>query len=82
MWRFKSTQCNVDVTKSHKILKNLDVSKASGVVHISSPFLKDGAPVIAIHFANIINLSIKRDNFPLKCKIAKIKPSFKKAIEV
>ena len=36
-------------------------------------FLKNGAPVRAINFANVINLPIKLDNFPSKCKIAKIK---------
>ena len=72
---------NVDVTTVDKILKNLDVVKASGIDQISVIFLKDGAPVIAIYLASIINLSIKLDNFPSKCKIAKIKPLFKKGIK-
>ena len=32
-------------------------------------------------YVNIINLSIKLDTFPLKCKIAKIKTLFKKGIK-
>ena len=48
---------------------------------ISARFIKDGAPVITIHLANIINLSIKLDTFPWQCKIAKIKPLFKKGIK-
>ena len=40
---------------------------------MSAKFLKNGAPVRAINFANVINLSIKLDNFPSKCKIGKIK---------
>ena len=65
---------NVDITSVEKILKNLDVPRTSGIDQISARFLKNGAPVIAIHLANIINLSIKLDTFPSQCKIAKIKP--------
>ena len=72
---------NVDITSFKKILKNLNVGKASGIDQISARFLKDIAPVIAIHLANIINLSIKLDTFPSQCKIAKIGPLFKKDIK-
>ena len=34
-----------------------------------------------LQMVNIINLSIKLDTFPSKCKIPKIKPSFKKGIK-
>ena len=40
---------NVDVTSVEKNSKNLDVAKVSGIDQISSRFLKDGAPVIAIY---------------------------------
>ena len=73
--------CNVDVKTVDIILKNLDVAKASGTDQISSKFLKDGSPVIDIHLANIINVLIKLDAFPSKCKIAKIKLLFKKRIK-
>ena len=63
------------------IYKNLDVAKASGIDQIYAKFLKDGTPVIAIYLSNIINVSIKLDTFPSKCKIAKIKPLFKKVIK-
>ena len=70
MWGFCST--TVD-----KILKNFEqIFKEQ----ISAKFLKDGAPVIAIHLVNI-NLSIKLDTFLSQCKIAKIKPLFKKGIK-
>ena len=72
---------NIDVTTVDKILKNLDVAKASGIEQISAKFLKDGAPVIAIHLANMVNLLIKRDTFPSKRKIAKIKSLFKMGIK-
>ena len=39
----------------YKILKNLYNVKASGIDQVSAEFLKDGAPVIAIHLVNIIN---------------------------
>ena len=72
---------NIDVTTVDKILKNLDIAKASGIEQISAKFLKDGAPVIAIHLANMVNLLIKRDTFPSKRKIAKIKSLFKMGIK-
>ena len=59
----------------------MDIAKSSGIDQISAKFLKNGAPVIAIHLVNTINLSIKLDAFPSKCKIAKIKRLFKKRIE-
>ena len=65
--------CNVDVTIVDKILKNLDVAKASGTDQISANILKDGAPVIAIHLANLMNVSIKLDTFSSKCKDSKNK---------
>ena len=41
-------------------------------------FLWDGAKVLALPVRNIINLSIKLSAFPEECKIAKLKPKFKK----
>ena len=37
---------NVEVTSVEKILKNLDVAKASGIVQVSAKFFKDGPPVM------------------------------------
>ena len=59
---------NVDAATVDKILKNLDITKVSQIHQFSAKFLKDRGPVIAIFPANI-NLSIKLDTFPLKCKI-------------
>ena len=39
---------------------------------------RDGAEVLALPLRNIINVSIKLSTFPEKCKIAKLKPMFKK----
>ena len=69
---------NVDITSVEKILKNLNVGTVSGINQISTRFLKDGAPVIAIYVANIIDMSIKLDTILSQCKIARIKPLFKK----
>ena len=66
---FYFSQCRYNTVE--KILKNLDVAKTPRLDQISARFLKDGAPVISIHLANIINLSIKIDTFPSQCKIAK-----------
>ena len=47
----------------------MDVAEAPRIDNISAKFLKDGAPVMLVHLANIINLSIKLDTFPSICKI-------------
>ena len=60
----------INVKKVDKIFKNLDGAKSSGIDQNSG---KDCALVIAIHLANIINLSMRLDTFLSKCKIAKIK---------
>ena len=54
------------------------ISKAAGMDQIPAKFLKDGAEVLALLLGNIINLSIKLSTFPEECKIAKLKPIFKK----
>ena len=41
-------------------------------------FQKAGVEVLALPLGNIINLSIKLSTFPEECKIAKLKPIFKK----
>ena len=49
------------MTSLEKILKTLDVAKASTIDQICSKFLKTVAPVTANLLINIINMSIKRD---------------------
>ena len=60
-----------------KILACLDASKAPGLDAISSKFLKDGTEVLALPLCNL-NLLIKQPLFLDQCKIAKLKPLFKK----
>ena len=71
---------NADSKKVGKMLKNLDVSKASGIDQFSAKFLKYDALVIAVHLTNI-NMPIKLDALPLKYKSAKIRPLFKKGMK-
>ena len=44
----------------------------------SNRFLNEGAEVLVLTLRNIINLSVKLSTFPEECKIAKLKPIFKK----
>ena len=61
-----------------KLLQDLDENKSSGLDNLSDKFLKDGATVLAKPISQICNLSIKYSTFLPDCKIAKIKPLFKK----
>ena len=60
------------------ILKGLNPSMAAGIDNLSGKFLKDGAHVLARPISQLCNLSIKLNSFPRSCKIAKVKPLFKK----
>ena len=60
------------------ILKNTNVSKAAGLDNLSGRFLKDGAEVLAKPITDLCNLSITSGKFPDSCKIAKLKPIYKK----
>ena len=55
--------------------------KATGLDNLSGKFLKDGATVLAKPISQICNLSIKYSIFPSDCKIAKLKPLFKKGLK-
>ena len=60
------------------ILKNTKVSKAAGLDNQSGCFLKDGAKVSAKPITDICNLSITSGKFRDCCKLAKLKPIYKK----
>ena len=64
--------------KISSILKGLNPSKAAGIDNLSGKFLKDGTHVLARSISQLCNLSIKLNSFPRSCKIAKVKPLFKK----
>ena len=59
-------------------LKELKTNKATGIDNLSSRFLKDGSKVLATPIAQICNLSIKLSTVPVECKIAELKPLYKK----
>ena len=61
-----------------KLLKDTNPEKAAGIDNLSGKFLKDGAVVLALLISTLCNLSMKRSKFPLDCKIAKLKPLYKK----
>jgi len=60
------------------LLQNIEPSKSAGIDNINGKFLKDGAILLANPVTKIFNLSIKLSEFPELCKIAKLKPLYKK----
>ena len=65
-------------TDIEKILRITTVRKAAGIDVLSGRFLKDGSRVLSKPISELCNLSIKLGSFPDSCKIAKLKPLFKK----
>ena len=61
-----------------KILRSTNICKAAGKDDLSGRFLKDGSQVLSKPISELCNLSIKLGSFPNSCKIAKLKPLFKK----
>ena len=67
--------------KVFKILKFFDGSKVPGIHDLSGIFLKDVASLLATPIAQLCNLPISSGRFPDACKIAKLKPLFKKGFK-
>ena len=67
--------------KVFKILKFFDESKVPGIHDLSGIFLKDVASLLATPIAQLCNLPISSGRFPDACKIAKLKPLFKKGFK-
>ena len=63
-------------------MKNIEISKASGIGKPPGRFLKDGAKILPKPISEIYNLSISHGIFPNACKVAKLKPIFKKGKKV
>ena len=61
-----------------KILRSTNFRKAAGIDDLSGRFLKDGSRVFSKPISELCNLSIKLGSFSESCKIAKLKPLFKK----
>ena len=64
--------------KVFKIIKNIEISKASSIDKLPERFLKDGAKILSKPINEICNLSISHGIFPNACKVAKLKPIFRK----
>ena len=60
------------------LLQKIDPSKAVGLDNLGGKVLKDGAPELSLTDTQLIKLSIKSSVFPEQCKIAKLKPLYKK----
>ena len=69
---------NTSEEKVLKIMTNIEISKAAGVDKLSGRFLKDGANMLAKPISTLYNLSVSQGVFPNACKVAKLKPIFKK----
>ena len=61
-----------------KLLQQLNPHKSAGIDNLTGKFQKEGAQVLASPITNLINLSISLSSFPDDCKIAKLKPLYKK----
>ena len=60
-----------------KLLEEVNPSKSAGIDNLAGKFLKEGAPALASPITDLCNLSIL-SSFPDDCKIAKLKPLYKK----
>ena len=63
------------------LLKYCDINKIVGIDDLSERLLKDGADILTMPITQICNLSIKFSYFWKDCKVAKIKPLYKKGIK-
>ena len=60
------------------ILKAIQVLKVAGIDNLSGRFLKNGAKVLSKHISDLYNLAITSEKFTDICKVAKLKPLYKK----
>ena len=63
-------------------MENIEISKAPGIDKLPGSFLKDGAKILSKPISEICNLSISHAIFLNACKVAKVKPVFKKGTKV
>ena len=63
---------------TNNLVKQLNSAKSAGIDNLTGKFLKEGAPVLASPITDLVNLSISLYLFPDDCKIAKLKPLYKK----
>ena len=73
---FTFTPTNEDIILN--LLQQINPAKAVGLDQLGGKFLKDGANELSLPVTQLINLSIISSVFPSQCKIAKLKPLYKK----
>ena len=61
-----------------QLLQQLNPSKSAGIDNLTGRFLREGAPALASPITDLVNLSISLSSFHDDCKIAKLKPLYKK----
>ena len=74
----KLTFQTIQIRYISDLIKNWDINKAAGTDDLSGRFKKDGADIVTIPITQICNLSIEFSHFPKDCKVAKLKPPYKK----
>ena len=65
-----------------KIMENIEISKAAGIDKLPGRFIKDDAETLSKPISEICSLSISHGMSPNFCKVAKLKPVFKKGGKV
>ena len=73
---------HVCVNEIMKIRYHFDTYKAAGIDGLSGIFIKDGAKILSKPISDLINLSISQSSVPESCKVAKLKPLFKKGFKL
>ena len=73
---------NTSEEKVLKIMTNIESSKAATIDKLSGRFLEDGAIILAKPISGLCDLSISQGVFPSACKVAKLKPIFKKGKKI
>ena len=63
-------------------MENIEISKGSGIDKLPRKFLKDCAKILSKPISEICNFSISHGIFPNACKVAKLKPIFRKGKKV
>ena len=64
-----------------KILGSTNIRQAAGVDDLALCFLKDSLRILLKHIRDLCNISLKLGRFSDSCKIARLKPLFKKGFK-
>ena len=57
-----------------KVLRTMDVTKATGADNIPARILRIAAPCISRNIANLLNASYQNGHFPLSWKVVRVTP--------